>query len=169
MRFSTRFCDGTRGGKREASCLRTTAFAPQTSVPKTGYGVRSVAQGMKEKTGQFFTANPLQHKHQRRSVNRCPFDREAREQARRVRETKRRDVPRCMTLPQTGASIFSIGPEKASSFRENPTVFLIKLWGFRSELSTFLFPLPVFVLDRPHRFKKAARKAADRLTTARKL
>ena len=98
-----------------------------------------------------------------------PFDREAREQACRVRETKRRDVPRCMTLPQTGASIFSIGPEKASSFRENPTVFLIKLWGFRSELSTFLFPLPVFVLDRPHRFKKAARKAADRLTTARKL
>ena len=97
------------------------------------------------------------------------FDREAREQARRVRETKRRDVPRGMALPPTGASIFSIGAEKASSFRENPTVFLIKLWGFRSKLSTFLFPLPVFVLDRPHRFKKAAREAADRLTAARKL
>ena len=97
------------------------------------------------------------------------FDREAREQARRVRETKRRDVPRGMALPPTGASIFSIGAEKASSFRENPTVFLIKLLGFRSKLSTFLFPLPVFVLDRPHRFKKAAREAADRLTAARKL
>ena len=98
-----------------------------------------------------------------------PFDKEARERARRVGETKRRNLPRCMTLPPTGASIFSIGSEKTSSFRENSTVFLIKLWGFRSELSTFLFPLPVFVLDRLHRFKKAAREAADRLTTARKL
>ena len=102
-------------------------------------------------------------------MNKYPFDREVREQARRVRETKRRDVPRGMALPPTGASIFSIGAEKASSFRENPTVFLIKLWGFRSKLSTFLFPLPVFVLDRPHRFKKAAREAADHLTAARKL
>lgn len=58
MRFSTRFCDGTRGGKREASCLRTTAFAPQTSVPKTGYGVRSVAQVMKEKTGAILHIQP---------------------------------------------------------------------------------------------------------------
>lgn len=168
MRFPHDFATAREGENGEASCLRTTAFAPQTSVPKTGSGVRSGTQGVK-KTGQFFTANPLQHKHLLLSKNKCPFDREAREQARRVRETKRRVVPRCMALPPTGASIFSIGPEKASSFRENPTVFLIKLWGFRSELSTFLSPLPVFVLDRPHRFKKAAREAAYRLTAARKL
>ena len=98
-----------------------------------------------------------------------PFDREARERARHVGETKRRDVPRGMTLPPTGASIFSIGSEKASTFREKPTVIFIKLWGFRSKLSTFQIPLSAFVFDYLHLFKKAAREAAYHLTTARKL
>jgi len=168
MRFPHDFATAREGENGEASCLRTTAFAPQTSVPKTGSGGRSGTQGVK-KTGQFFTANPLQHKHLLLSKNKCPFDREAREQARRVRETKRRVVPRHMILPPTGASIFSIGPEKASTFREKPTVIFIKLWGFRSKLSTFQSPLPAFIFDPLHLFKKAAREAADHLTTARKL
>ena len=84
-----------------------------------------------------------------------PFDKEARERARRVGETKRRNLPRCMTLPPTGASIFSIGPEKASTFREKPTVIFIKLWGFRSKLSSFQIPLSAFVFDHLHLFKKS--------------
>ena len=46
------------GENGEASYLRTTAFAPQTSVPKTGSEVRSVAQGMKEKTGATLHSQP---------------------------------------------------------------------------------------------------------------
>jgi hypothetical protein len=47
-----------RGGENgEASCLRTTAFAPQTSVPKTGSGVRSGTQGVK-KNGAILHSQP---------------------------------------------------------------------------------------------------------------